>query len=132
MKFSIDALFKLLDSQTFNPEGKPIEGLNVIENHFYNHLPQAFDFTYANEVGRRLNISSRTVSYYLNHYQEKNCLLKIDRGHYIKISPIQRDLSPETIARQEYLISIIRQTRELSVLNKFIEFLEENQDNNNE
>ena len=120
MKFSIDALFKLLDSQTFNPEGKQIEGLNVIENHFYNHLPQSFDFTYANEVGRRLNISSRTVSYYLNHYQEKNCLLKIDRGHYIKISPIQRDLSPEIIARQEYLISIIRQTSDEVKLDSII------------
>lgn len=128
MKFSIDALFKLLDSQTFNPEGKQIEGLNVIENHFYNHLPQAFDFTYANEVGRRLNISSRTVSYYLNHYQEKNCLLKIDRGHYIKISPIQRDLTPETIARQECLVNLIRQTNDVESLDNLIEQMSHDQE----
>lgn len=120
MKFSLDALFKLLDSQTFSPEGKQMEGLNVIENHFYNHLPQAFDFTYAIEVGRRLNISSRTISYYLNHYQEKNCLLKVDRGHYLKISPIQRDLPQEIIARQEYLISIIRQTSDEAKLDNII------------
>lgn len=128
MKFSLDALFKLLDSQTFSPEGKQMEGLNVIENHYYNHLPQAFDFTYAIEVGRRLNISSRTISYYLNHYQEKNCLLKVDRGHYLKISPIQRDLSPETIARQEYLINLIRQTSDETMLDNLIAQLSPEED----
>lgn len=128
MKFSLDALFKLLDSQTFNPEGKQMEGLNVIENHYYNHLPQAFDFTYAIEVGRRLNISSRTISYYLNHYQEKNCLLKVDRGHYLKISPIQRDLSPETIVRQEYLINLIRQTSDETMLDNLIAQLSPEED----